>query len=633
MIRTSKFLMVAVVLNYAISSQAVLAENSIIPNSSNGNYVKVPQGPLDFGRETAQLYKTIDGLIVDSYKTEQQENGEVKITIGIYNPLVVSGLLKVINQDGTVEIPSEVKTKEGETIYYGTQQIDARPDAATNFASAGKAWIEDGVRMLTNKEGSSADIFRYTNADPRMGNKKQTFEITLKPGQTLEVTNRDAESLSLNYATAMLDIIFAMPGAKKIKEEVDPNDIKDFLKKFAKEIAKEGFSSALKSDENLFSQLTKGKSLTDLIDKPAYEKFLVKLSDFASKNGPGILGNPFMSKLSEGVELALVHAGLGPVGKLQAGVFKAIEVANPFVRFDQVGKLGKLPKTSGILISNVDGNIIYPTTASNAQESSKRNLSLMQGQLSSITQGGSSHIGSAAYYLGRSSNDDEQLTEDLLTAQGALKVQRFSGASMASIQQRAEYTSADSITNLKAPVDVVLNWNQSIAKGQLDLDAHLTGPAGLGADSSVRFHTRYDERGSLGVSPYVELYRDVIPANGDSGAEQTRIQQLQAQGIYRFYVHDFTNRNTIDSPALAQSEATVTVHNGILGPLPQNRNDLGSPIGGAMGVPLDGKGNVWYTFQLDSRTGILKRVFVPFGNVSDRAQVPSVGERPRTLVR
>jgi hypothetical protein len=248
------------------------------------------------------------------------------------------------------------------------------------------------------------------------------------------------------------------------------------------------------------------------------------------------------------------------------------------------------------------------------------NNQLMQNNLTSITSGGSSHIGSAAYYLGHSPAQDKIDGLDR-----ASKVQQFSGSRTPSIQQREEYTTPGSTTNLTAPVDIVLDWNQSVAKGQLDLDSHLTGPTSLGATSAVRFHTRFDDKGSITTAPYVQLYKDVIPAAGGEGPEQTRIQILQ-DGVYRFYVHDFTNRDTtVGSAALANSEANVNVYN--LGKdLPQPGQNLGTPIGGQINVPTDGRGNVWYVFQLDSRTGILKRVFAPFGNESDRARVPRIGE-------
>jgi hypothetical protein len=254
---------------------------------------------------------------------------------------------------------------------------------------------------------------------------------------------------------------------------------------------------------------------------------------------------------------------------------------------------------------------------------------LMQNSLTSITQGGSSHIGSAAYYLGRSSNDDqEKLARDLIADRAAQRAAQLSGADIISAQQRAEYTVAGSITNLTAPVDVVLDWFQGANRDgvQLDLDSHLTGPTSLGNDSSVRFHTRFDAKGSIDTAPYVQLYRDVIPAAGGSGPEQTRIQVLQ-DGIYRFYVHDYTNRDTTGSTALSKSGANVTVYtSGKDLPQPGENVNRNAALGDPINVPTDGRGNVWQTFQLNSRTGILYRINKPFGDVSDRALVPSVRE-------
>jgi hypothetical protein len=244
---------------------------------------------------------------------------------------------------------------------------------------------------------------------------------------------------------------------------------------------------------------------------------------------------------------------------------------------------------------------------------------LMQQNLTSITLGGSSHIGSASYYLGRSPNQDR------IDISNADRVERFDGAKILSVQQREQYTTpAGSITNLVAPVDVVLNWNQSVAKGQLDLDSHLTAPAGLGDDSSVRSHTYFSSKGSIDTAPYVLLYRDVIPAGGGSGAEQTRIQVLQ-NGVYRFYVHDYTNSDKTNSTALSQSGANVTVFNGGKN-IPTEGQNLGTPLGSAINVPTNQQGNVWRAFELDSRTGVLKPINAPLGNASAPASVPSVGE-------
>jgi hypothetical protein len=243
---------------------------------------------------------------------------------------------------------------------------------------------------------------------------------------------------------------------------------------------------------------------------------------------------------------------------------------------------------------------------------------LMNKNLAGITQSGSSHIGSASYYLGQSPN---QYRTDI---DNTYVVQQFDSSKIKSVQEREQsITPAGSIVNLKAPVDVVLNWDQSPAKGQLDLDSHLTGPTSLGDDSSVRFHTYYGSKGSISTAPYVLLYRDVQPLY-DSGNEQTRIQVLQ-NGVYRFYVHDFTNKYTTNSTALSQSGANVTVYN-FGQDLPTEGQNLGTPLGGAIKVPTNQQGTVWRAFELDSRTGVLKPVNAPLGNVSSPGSVPSIGE-------
>lgn len=238
--------------------------------------------------------------------------------------------------------------------------------------------------------------------------------------------------------------------------------------------------------------------------------------------------------------------------------------------------------------------------------------------INNIIQGGSSHIGSASYYLGRSPNQDPRIENIYVT-------DRFDSSTIKSVQEREQFiTPAGSITNLKAPVDVVLNWDQSLAKGQLDLDSHLTGPAGLGDDSSVRFHTYFSSKGSTNTAPYVLLYRDVIPSTLVSGNEQTRIQVLQ-NGVYRFYVHDYTNSSNSNSTALSQSGANVAVYN-FGKDLPTEGQNLGTPLGGMIKVPTNQQGNVWRSFELDSRTGVLKPVNAPLGNVNAPSSVPSIGE-------
>lgn len=95
---------------------------------------------------------------------------------------------------------------------------------------------------------------------------------------------------------------------------------------------------------------------------------------------------------------------------------------------------------------------------------------------------------------------------------------------------------------------IVLTWGTS----PRDLDAHLTGPT---AGSANRFHVYYpsSSRGSLDASPFALLDVDVRQS---LGPETITIKTL-APGVYRYSVHDFTNRNSATSAALGNSRAKV----------------------------------------------------------------------------
>ena len=125
-------------------------------------------------------------------------------------------------------------------------------------------------------------------------------------------------------------------------------------------------------------------------------------------------------------------------------------------------------------------------------------------------------------------------------------------------------------------IRIVLTWGEN----PTDLEAHLTTPNPDGC----RHHCFY--------------WNDAIPgANLDMddkasyGPETMTITQL-GSGTYRFYVHDFTNRNSRASTALSNSGATVTVYSGS-GDAPWIFN-----------VPA-GTGTVWHVFNLDGANGVL----------------------------
>lgn len=136
-----------------------------------------------------------------------------------------------------------------------------------------------------------------------------------------------------------------------------------------------------------------------------------------------------------------------------------------------------------------------------------------------------------------------------------------------------------------AIIRMVLTWGNSPA----DLDAHLVGP---GIEKGSRFHVYYAQQdyqlngqyGDDNVKTAANLNYDDTTSYGP---EITTIQRL-TPGTYYYYVHDYTNRDTIGSTAMAKSKAVVKIYLGSSQtPLASYTIDPGS------------KGTFWNVFKLD----------------------------------
>ena len=97
---------------------------------------------------------------------------------------------------------------------------------------------------------------------------------------------------------------------------------------------------------------------------------------------------------------------------------------------------------------------------------------------------------------------------------------------------------------------IVLSWNEQ----STDLDSHLTGPD----SQNGRFHVYYGNRGDADsiIPPYAYLDRDDTSSFGS----ETIIIGKYLPGVYRYSIHDYTNRNSISSQKLADSGARVEVY-------------------------------------------------------------------------
>jgi len=128
---------------------------------------------------------------------------------------------------------------------------------------------------------------------------------------------------------------------------------------------------------------------------------------------------------------------------------------------------------------------------------------------------------------------------------------------------------------------IVLSWGASPS----DLDSHLTGPI---EGSDDRFHVYYAARGSETSTPFAVLDRDDVTSYGP----ETITIYEQKDGLYRYSVHNYSNRGSSSSSALYNSGAQVSVF-------------IGSNHYKTFNVSnaLNSAGTLWTIFEYDSTTG------------------------------
>jgi hypothetical protein len=125
---------------------------------------------------------------------------------------------------------------------------------------------------------------------------------------------------------------------------------------------------------------------------------------------------------------------------------------------------------------------------------------------------------------------------------------------------------------------IVLTWGQT----PYDLDSHMTGPA----PDNTRFHTYYIyETYAYGGTTYANLDLDDTTSYGP---ETTTIYQ-QLTGVYRYSVHDYSNRDSSSSTALSNSGANIRVYRG-------------SDLVATFNVPTGQGGTLWTVFELSGDT-------------------------------
>jgi hypothetical protein len=123
---------------------------------------------------------------------------------------------------------------------------------------------------------------------------------------------------------------------------------------------------------------------------------------------------------------------------------------------------------------------------------------------------------------------------------------------------------------------IVLTWGSAPS----DLDTHLTGPTTAGP----RFHVAYY---ALSVNNGTVATLDVDDTS--SYGPETLTITSQIAGVYRYYVHDYTNDGTNPSLVLSNSGAQVKVYNS-------------SGLAATFNVPANQGGTIWEVFELSGST-------------------------------
>jgi hypothetical protein len=125
---------------------------------------------------------------------------------------------------------------------------------------------------------------------------------------------------------------------------------------------------------------------------------------------------------------------------------------------------------------------------------------------------------------------------------------------------------------------IVLSWGLK----PRDLDAHLSGPRPNGED----FHIWYRHRVKIGGRDFLD--RD----DTNSYGPETITIYKPAKGIYKYSVHDYSNRNRNNSARLSLSNALVQIY---------GNNKLLA----IFEIPARQRGNCWHVFEINEAHEII----------------------------
>lgn len=144
---------------------------------------------------------------------------------------------------------------------------------------------------------------------------------------------------------------------------------------------------------------------------------------------------------------------------------------------------------------------------------------------------------------------------------------------------------------------VVLTWSSTPS----DLDSHISGPLSTGG----RFHVYYNDMSASDNGETVA--RLDLDDTSSYGPETITLTKTQS-GVYKYAVHDYSNRSSSSSTALSMSGAKVELY-------------CGNALVGTYTVPIDKTGTVWNVFEIEGDT---IRTINTMENISSPASVCSL---------
>ena len=146
---------------------------------------------------------------------------------------------------------------------------------------------------------------------------------------------------------------------------------------------------------------------------------------------------------------------------------------------------------------------------------------------------------------------------------------------------------------------IVLSWGEY----PNDLDSHLTGCDSTGTN----FHVFYANSNHFDADTNNNVANLDIDDTSSYGPETITVHFANQTELYKYYVHDYTNKENIESTYMSNSGAKVSVYSG-------------NTLMAVYDIPTNQIGTVWHVFDFDPVSGRL--IFVnEFSNQNDASLV------------